>query len=131
MDDDFSVDVRPATPGDTAYISKTWLQAARPARMDRARFLELHRPVIAALLARGASVAHPAGDPETILGFVVAEPGVLHWLYVRDAWRGNGIARRLYAAAGSPVLFTHWSSAAAGLVRRDPALVYYPYLARG
>lgn len=150
-DTEFSIKIRPACETDTAYLSSTWLKAylsgsGLSGRMDHAAYFELHRPVVADLLARcSVLVAHPEGDPDTILGFSVSEPTVLHWLYVRNAWRGNGIARQLLEAAGliqpSPMstattaelagtrlVFTHWTDTAAHLMRRFKGLVYYPYL---
>jgi GNAT superfamily N-acetyltransferase len=128
--EEFRIEVRRAVAGDVAYLSSTWLRAFLSGR-GRALF-DMHRPVVAALLSRcGAWVAHPAGDPDTILGFLVAEDGIAHWMYVRAVWRGNGIARELWRAAGmgDAAVFTHWSDCAGPLSRRFKGLVYYPYLA--
>jgi len=38
-------------------------------------------------------------EPSVVWGFVVFEEGVLHYLYVKQAFRGLGIARALAAEA--------------------------------
>jgi len=47
-------------------------------------------------------VALPDPDTRRVMGYYVAEPGVLHWLYVKDSFRRMGIGRRLleHATAG-------------------------------
>lgn len=46
------------------------------------------------LLARGASVRGVvlAADPDVVLGFAVAESGVLHWISVKEGFRRHGLA---------------------------------------
>lgn len=35
-------------------------------------------------------------EPDVVLGYVVASPGVVHWIFVKKAWRELGIARKLF-----------------------------------
>ena len=135
---EFRVEVRPAVDNDLAYISSTWLKAylsgsALGSRMSHETYYTLHRPLVASLLGRcTVTVAHPAEDHDTILGFIVCAPGVVHMLYVRNAWRGNGIARTLMADRDpNATLFTCWTEAGASLARKYRGLTYYPYAARG
>lgn len=122
-------ETREATRDDRPLIFATWLRSFRhgatfPRRIPEARYFAAHHNVVEALLDRSkVTVAHPAGDPEVILGWSVVEtmlpagdePSALcvHFVYVKPAFRRAGIARRLLAhvvaesAAGVPVLYSH------------------------
>lgn len=68
------------------------------------------------------------GDDRRVMGYYVAEPGVLHWLYVKAAFRGMGIGRALLEHATADVpgewTYTFRTRASAGFLgdrfRWDP-----------
>lgn len=65
-------------------------------------------------------VAVAPGDERRVMGYYVAEPGVLHWLYVKQAFRRMGIGRSLLAHADAQFElkeYTHRTNASAGFLR--------------
>ena len=55
-------------------------------------------------------VACQEGTPELIFGYMVGElPSIIHYLYVKNAYRNSGIAHRLlYHLGNSPIItYTH------------------------
>jgi hypothetical protein len=116
--------IRPAGKADEAFIYDTWLTGVKRGTYeakrirDRTYYTRRHA-LIERILARGAIalIAHPTGDPDTILGCVVAETGqdrpLLHWCYVKLPWRRLGIATALILAAvpdPNSAVFTTWTS---------------------
>lgn len=56
-------------------------------------------------------------DQDVILGYSVTEPGVLHFVFVKEPWRRLGIARDLIPA--NTKVFTHLTKLGWMLRRRD------------
>jgi GNAT superfamily N-acetyltransferase len=85
-------------------------------------------------------VACDTVDPNVIYGYLVkgtylegslGEVPVVHYLYVKAAFRKMGIARTLVEASKVPLdkfSFSHWTFAMDGLIERLPGAVYIPYL---
>jgi len=110
------IEIRAATQEDRPLIYATWLRsykhgAAFPRHIPDETFFEAHHNVVEALLDRSTVlVAHPPDDPEVILGWSVVEtllpeadepsPIVVHYVYVKPAFRRAGVARRLLAQVG-------------------------------
>lgn len=103
------VTLRQGRPDDLAFVLDSWLQSYRDnnpeARaLPRALFYSMHRRVVERLLARSLVVVACAKDnPNHILGWAAyeTEPGVLHYLYVKAAYRGHDISRWLAAVVQS------------------------------
>lgn len=107
---------------DEAFVFETFLRGYKRGsyyakRIRDRRFYPAYHRVIEDLLARGRTlVACPEGDPDTILGYVIAEEAkepVLHWCFVKLAWRRLGIATALIESAlpePEKAVFTHWTS---------------------
>ena len=145
--------IRPARPEDAAFIFGSWLEnfwreSPWAARLTARTFFGPpppappggHRAVVVAVLARArVLVACDLADPDEIVGYFVFEPGVAHWLYVKKALRGFGVARALLAASDLPtdlagVRITHptrsWLTTRAhgpGLEAKYPLAVNDPY----
>ena len=123
------IEIRAATQTDRPLIFATWLRSYRhgslfPRHIPDPTFFEAHHNVAEELLRRSSvRVAHPPGDPEVILGWSCVEtlapkgggssPIVVHYVYVKPAFRRAGVARRLLAqvvnveAEGAPVWYSH------------------------
>lgn len=94
--------IRPAIAADQAYIAKTWwlsmLQGNRAPRLRRRLNAAIDR-----VLDDATTRALVAAKGERILGWLVyaAAPvgRVVHYVYVRENERGQGLARRLIEAA--------------------------------
>lgn len=114
-----SVVLRPAVGADQAFIFSTCLKGLRHGSSlmrkvpTKVYFREQHA-TITRIILRGATVlvAHPEGDPDVIVGYVIAEPGVLHWVYVKEAFRMMGVARTMLNAVAPLTEFSQWVRAA-------------------
>lgn len=100
--------LRPAVPGDVAFLSSTWKQnfwreSPWANRIRWPIFDAGHAPIVQRLLERSKVLV--ACDPtleDEIAGYLVWEPNVLHWAYVKPAFRRAGVFSSLLAATGLP-----------------------------
>lgn len=117
--------IRPALPEDMRFVRSSWLQSF--ADSDFARILtpkdvwerreasneyyDCQRLIIEVCLDTAA--IYVDADTNMIDGWLVCEPGLVHYVYVRQSARGRGVARRLLEAAGihasGHVEYTHRS----------------------
>lgn len=106
---------RNALPDDISFIYSTWLKSYRTgsglglASGKHAYFL-LYNSIIDQILKRDGvipTIAADPGEPQVIYGYLVAEPGVVHYIYVKEAFRKFGIASDLYKRCGKPKIITH------------------------
>ncbi len=126
--------------GDMPFVYKAWITSYRTS--DRAGtvpdhvFYALTKIAINQLLARGMKIALAVSpdDDDQILGFIAYEaPGpVLHYCFVKDMFRRQGVASLLTAYANfapdGPLFCTHWTEGAALWLGRR--LVHRPGFAR-
>lgn len=97
--------VRKATEADMNFVYSTWLKGVYHGsdllkNVKRAVYFENYPKYIAAVLARPTvevKVAALAEDKDVILGYAVVQPGVVHWVYVKSAWRKQNVAKTLLA----------------------------------
>lgn len=97
------VEIRNGVIADSDLIYATWL---RPLYYDNDLFSEIGRDqyfktypkIIEKILERPAiwvRIACLKEDPDVILGYAVLEKDMLHWIYVKKAWRELGLAKKL------------------------------------
>lgn len=98
------VEFRPMDHSDEAYVLSTWARSHRdharrthrtPAKLDEYRA----GVMLPAVNLAGVTVACSSEHRGTLLGWICATPRVLHYVYVRDALRCQGLAREMIAAA--------------------------------
>lgn len=107
--------IRPAEPGDHAFIFRSWLMGAYHGNragkgvrvpvgapgdylgsIDQDAFMKgYHKYIESMLTGATVSVACLRENPDVILGFSVSSGPVLHWVFVKPDWRKIGIARDL------------------------------------
>ena len=130
--------IRELRPDDIPFVTATWLlnyRSHNPFAGDLRRdvYREQQQTIIARLLRTASGrVACDAGDENVIYGYTIYAPSVLHYLYVKEAFRKMGIGRQLLEAAGAqlPLLsYTHWTDAAQWVQASDARLTYNPTLA--
>lgn len=131
------VEIRTATPDDLNLIRKSWMRSYRKAaamdwvapdiydkRMAERIEQILSRPETRTLLAS------PPGDTITAFGFAVAAPTHLHYVWTKDGWRMQGIAKRLVQHAfpsGVPFL-THVTRMGRDIwLQKSPQTLYDPF----
>lgn len=115
-------------------IFATWLrcmEANSPAakHIPRDVFFAEHHRVIERIFEREPTVklAVLPDDPSVVLGWSVSEPGVLHFVYVKPAFRKYGIGAALVAHIERPFTFTHWTYILRDLHSKVVGNTFNPY----
>lgn len=86
---------------DLDFIYSTWLKGqyyGHPffRQMNKHSYFKNYQKVVEKLLGRSEiRVACLKESAQTIIGYAAIEPRVLHWVFVKDAWRKFKIARAL------------------------------------
>lgn len=98
---------RSGLPDDRSFILATWLRGlyyGNPwfKEIPKDVFMDKYHRVISDIMVRpesAISVAVLRDSPDVILGYsVLGSPRTLHWVFVKEAWRKIGIARKLIPA---------------------------------
>lgn len=123
---------------DQGYVASTWVRsmsgcANRPLGEKGGALGRLVDQVLERDDTR-ALIRHAAGDQDRILGYVVhcEGPGVptVHYVYVRDSYREQGIATELLTAIGAQktkaLVFTCRGPSTRRLVTAYPASTFMP-----
>lgn len=137
----FDVVLERANRGDAKLVYSSWIKSYRHSeaahKLPNGVYEPFQRDVIHRLLAAPGTcvyVARPTDWPDGVLGWVCAEPGVMHYAYVKSPYRRLGLGRTLLAYAAEQLgeaftAYTHkrkpWTEA---LERQG--LVYAPERAR-
>lgn len=142
-----SLVLRPGAPSDHNFVRKMWLRSYADSAFARAMtpremwsrgqtaptYWSGHHALVDALLARASlRVATWPEDTWTIVGFAVTEPDVVHYVYVANDYRKQGVARRLLEPFDGcvRVRYSHRSRACA-VLPIPSHWTYDPYAAFG
>lgn len=131
--------IRPIVPDDVAFVVNAWLEGYWPdcpcsLVMPKSAWWPRWHRVIENILAdeRTRTVVACLPDDQTqLLGFACARPpSVLHWCYVKQAFRHNGIAAGMLAELEGLSCVSHASAATARAFRRNELgdFIYDPRL---
>ena len=98
--------VRPMLPSDEPFVYRAWLEGYWthfPGNlvMPKGEFMQRWHTLIERILRDArtvAVVAHVNGHPDMLLGFAVGSARCLHWAYVKQAFRGIGVATAMLGA---------------------------------
>lgn len=144
--DSIPVEIRWATSRDLPFITSSWLKSFRDGYFARNIpnnvFYHNHHKVLENLLPRCAVlVACNSDDPDQVLGWAAAEimdgALVLHYIYVKQAFRGWKVARRLWEvlktdAKVNATVVTHLTKVGKRILKAkstdDYPIVYNPYI---
>lgn len=121
--------IRDAVPHDKNFVLASWKRSyfnQRPER-DRAEVIRILDRTIAALEKAGMRtlVACSVDRPDFIHGFVCFDSRAVHYVFVRESKRRNGVATELVREAGhgsEPTVCTYWTRAAE---RLTPGRLHY------
>lgn len=115
-EDHLDVAIRGFRPTDIKLIMNSWMRGWRASRPDWGRLLytRVASARIKRILSRRPAirVACSPLDTNEIYGYIVAEAPLVHFVYVKRAYRGNGIATQLLASieiTRTPILCSHWT----------------------
>jgi hypothetical protein len=127
-------DIRPARPLDIPFIYETWLKSykhdsAFGKSVRSSVFFPAYGEVIDNILLSSTTIiaCHPE-EPDIILGYLVYSPTILHYVFVKEAFRGLGIARTLYETAQVPTTLSHRTGSVQDILARHSELVYNPFV---
>lgn len=101
--------IRPPSQSDRAFIAAAWARGAHEhyyAGVPKAEFRRGFERLMDRAFARAeVALICDESDPDELFGFVVYEPGKLHWVYTKGPFRRLGMARRLldYAFSDGPI----------------------------
>lgn len=136
---------RTANEQDVNFIFNSWLKSYQSSvsakLLSPTIYFQFHHKVIEQLLQRCAVVvACQQQDPTQVYGYLVYEVvddvPVIHYAYVKHAFRQMGIYSLLLAAttlsSRNQAFYTHETHTALKLIRaKSLPMVYNPYLAYG
>lgn len=142
--DEIPVSLRQATEADVPFIARSLIMSYRHSsscgkKLAPGLIETQHLRLIKGVLARPgaqAILATMLDDPDTFFGFVLFEKKphhVIHYVYVKEAFRRFGIGRLLVDATQCDLdeaYFTHWTYDFSNARPWDhyPGLTYNPYL---
>lgn len=128
-------DVRDSVPADTSFIMATFLRGLYYgdswfSLIPKAIFMENYKKIAESLLQSPKVVVKIAclkEDPNVILGYSIlsADSQVVHWTFVKSAWRKQGIAKALVPQY--PVFITHLSDLGRKLMSKYPTAKFNPF----
>lgn len=135
--------IRPFEEKDTNFIINSWLKnykfSSRFAQSITAKvYYANHEPIVKNIINRCASyslIATLEDAPRVILGYIVFQPTgqshILHYVYVKYPFRGNGICSELMREAQIDkhcFIYTHLTSPVVEYVEDNQDILYNPYL---
>lgn len=114
--------IREPRSTDQGYIASTWLRSITHNTRRRTRQAKVSGGIDRVLdhASTAVLVACRELEPDRIVGWVcwakIPAARVVHYLYVRDSWRREGVAKELMRAAklddSRPLMYTHKGPAA-------------------
>lgn len=128
-----SIQIRPATEDDRAFIMATWLRGLYYGHdfygsIAKSVFFKEYQQILSSLLDKKlvkVDVACLSEDETCILGYAVYEPlQALHYVFVKEAWRRQGLAKRLVPEG--PLDVTHLTKLG-DRIRRKEGLLFNPF----
>lgn len=104
------INIRAMEQQDRAFVYSTMLKGLffgceLYSQIEPKAFYDNYSKVVDALLdSSEVRVAVLAETPDVILGYSITNGPILHWVFVKKAWRGQGIAKQL---VGTITTVTH------------------------
>lgn len=128
--------IRQANGDDISFIYATWLNSFRE---DSDRGYECRKSIFFAEYNLVADriledlnteilVACSPENQNVIFGYLVYEPGIIHYAYVKELFRKLGIARSLFIAAETPKVITHKTRTIKPILRKHDEIIYNPFI---
>lgn len=132
---DYEWGIRKASGSDLSFIYSTWLNSYKGDSLlgktvSRSIFFKEYAKVIDGILQRDAvdiQVACKKDEPNVVFGYLVGEPLILHYAFVKKRFCGLGILKSLSL---NFVLhsYTHKTKTIEPILKKQPNLFYNPFL---
>lgn len=129
--------IREPNKKDIAFIYATWLNSLYYDSwfkgIQKSVYFDNYKKVIDHILSYAkVSISCLKEDPNTILGYLVSEdPDVIHYLFVKEAFRRFGIAKSLFDhnfISPERMLITHRTRQANQILNTKSQFTYNPFL---
>jgi ribosomal protein S18 acetylase RimI-like enzyme len=133
--------IRQAIPEDLNFIFATWsksywTEAQLAKQVRKSVFFTEYQQVIDRLLTLADVHVASNDDGSTIYGYIITQqPNILHWVYVKNAFSGLGLAKDLVQhckdrgfLVGDQFVITHLTKDAEGILRNHTEFTYNPFL---
>lgn len=128
------ISYRDLMPADLNFIYSTWLKGLRYGNdwfsfITKEAYFTFYHRIIELILEKPnviIKVACLKEDPDVILGYSVSEGLVLHWVFVKSAWRKIGIAKDLVPEFKSVSHIT--AIAKSILITKFPTVEFNPFI---
>lgn len=99
--------IRKAVTSDYTFIMDSWMRSYRKSpdsNLPDCLFFPTYRTIAAKLLQCSTCEVIVAPDnQDAILGYIVYDKGIVHWIYIKRDFRENGLAKLLIERVG-PVI---------------------------
>lgn len=134
------MEIRGLEKQDIPFIYSSWLKwfkdySSFGQRLRHIVYYKRHHDVLNKIFQRKpiVRVATPKNDKSVIVGYLVMEGApekpVVHFCYVKGAFKGMGIANKLIEGLNlKDLIFTHWTHDCDWIYDRLPFAIYDPYL---
>lgn len=128
---------RQAMPDDIPFIyssfSKSMKNDSSLGRSCRAKifFREFTQTIDKILLRSKTLIACYSSDPKVIIGYLIYEPNIAHYVLIKEPFRKCGIAKRLIGQAFGDLKefsYTHRTHHIKPIVEKYPDLNFNPFL---
>jgi len=128
---------RAVVPGDVNFIMATFLRGLYYGdswfrEIPKDIFMENYHAILERILSNPRTIIAVAclkEDQDVILGYSVycnTFTGVnLHWVFVKNAWRGIGIGKSLVPSSTNVV--THLTKSGLGIIKKHKEIVFNPF----
>jgi hypothetical protein len=130
--------IRPATGGDLPFIYDSFRSSFRTdsdfgqsfSKFNQSYNENFNRHIDDLLAHPDCQVYVPCrlNDEEIIFGYLISQKELLHYAFMKKAFRRKGIFKSLMEAAGHPGIFTHRTYSFQPIINRNPQLTYNPFL---
>lgn len=102
--------IRKAVQSDYVFIMDSWMRCLRKSPdsyLPDELFFPANRTVAARLLqSASCDVLVTPDNHDTILGYIVYEKNVVHWIYIKRDFRESGLAKLLIDRLPGPTILT-------------------------
>ena len=105
--------IRIAKKEDISFVYSTWLKSYKHGSpltkyTKRELFFEVHQRILDELLSKSkVIIACKDDDEDLIFGYIVFEPHIMHYVYVKEPFRNYGIGKRLIQEVKTPFQTSH------------------------
>lgn len=101
--------------------------------MRDTEYYKTYEPILKSTLkCTDTYIASLREDEDVIVAYlnINHDNDILNYIYVKDAWRGIGVAKLLMQAAEpkNPCYFTHWTDQTQSLINKHKEFIYNPFL---